>query len=233
MTNRGTNQKANIKNQNGISKTQKGGAGNSHDRPDSCVWHGLESSQLYVGGYSEAWPYLIPAPDAKSGDILMAAPKGCHATQRVGWDFIPCGFRHVRRTVLAIFLILIFLSTPVLAQCDFDWKFGQGLPGLNGSVSAMTTWDPDGDGPQQAMLIAGGVFSIAGDTQTRSIAAWDGMNWHPLGNGVTNNGIVSALTVYNGELIAGGGFTIAGGVSAKYIARWNGTIWQPLGSGMG
>jgi hypothetical protein len=38
------------------------------------------------------------------------------------------------------------------------------------------------------------------------------------------NGLVYALTVYNGELIAGGGFTTAGGQVSAYFARWVCTV---------
>lgn len=54
--------------------------------------------------------------------------------------------------------------------------------------------------------------------------------WDALSTGM--NGVVRALTTYNGELIAGGDFTSAGGVAANRIARWDGSTWQPLGSGM-
>jgi len=59
---------------------------------------------------------------------------------------------------------------------------------------------------------------------------WDGFAPYPQGQGMNN--VVSALTVYEGELIAGGIFSEAGGVPAGYIARWDGGSWRSLGSGM-
>jgi hypothetical protein len=130
------------------------------------------------------------------------------------------------------FVFSFFFIQPCLAngECSFAWKPGQGLPGLDGPVVAVTKWDPDGDGPLPELLVIGGYFSIAGNVVANNIAAWDGTSWHPLGSGM--NDIVWALTVYNGELIAGGYFTTVDGISANCIARWNGSSWQPLGNGM-
>ncbi len=124
------------------------------------------------------------------------------------------------------------LGTPpaAWADCPPEWLPGEGVPGVDGHVCAMTTWDPDGPGGQPELLVMGGRFTVAGDAVASNIAAWNGTSWQPLGSGM-NDG-VSALTVYNGELIAGGDFTTAGGDPASRIARWNGTIWQPLGSGV-
>ena len=111
-----------------------------------------------------------------------------------------------------------------------------------------TTWSPLGDGmgagfsniSVQALtvyngeLIAGGLFTAAGGTESNFIARWDGSTWSPLGSGM--NSTVYALSVYNGELIAGGRFTTAGGTEANRIARWDPGVpgqWSPLGSGMG
>jgi hypothetical protein len=136
-----------------------------------------------------------------------------------------------RSLYLALAVSLCLPVAPVRAQCPDHWLPGQGLPGVNGYVYAMTTWDPDGPGPQPELLVVGGFFGVAGEVLAANIAAWDGVAWHPLGSGM--NGSVEALTVHEGQLIAGGEFTTAGGVAANYIARWDGTEWHPLGSGMG
>ncbi len=44
----------------------------------------------------------------------------------------------------------------------------------NGTVFALTTWDPDGPGPQSAMLVAGGAFNTAGGLPGSLISALDG-----------------------------------------------------------
>ena len=81
-------------------------------------------------------------------------------------------------------------------------------------------------------LYVGGYFPIAGGIAAGSIARWDGVAWHALGNGM--NGSVGALVIApDGSLYAGGSFTTAGGVMTNHIARWDGLAWHPLGNGMG
>ncbi|MCC6678281.1 MAG: hypothetical protein IT436_14170 [Phycisphaerales bacterium] len=121
------------------------------------------------------------------------------------------------------------------------WDGTRGSPlgtGMDGSVSYLTTYDPDGSGPALPLLVAGGWFFTAGGVGASCIAAWDGTRWSALGTGM--NGPVNCLTTYDPDgagpappvLVAGGWFTSAGGVVAPYIAAWNGTRWSPLGAGM-
>ncbi len=116
------------------------------------------------------------------------------------------------------------------------WQpFGSGM---NGTVLALTTWDPDGNGPQPHQVVAGGIFTTAGGVMTNFVARWDGRAWLPLGTG-TNNWVL-ALTTWDPDgsgpqrvqLVVGGRFTTAGDVRANYIAGWDGGTWQPFGTGM-
>jgi len=133
------------------------------------------------------------------------------------------------------------VSAHRVAQWDGDsWQpLGTGLDGgIDPFVSALTTFDPDGDGPQPPQLIAGGFFDTAGGVSTLFIACWDGNSWQPVGSGT--NYAVLALTTFDQDgpggqqpqLFAGGAFTEAGGYPANYIARWDGASWLPLGAGM-
>jgi len=116
---------------------------------------------------------------------------------------------------------------------------GDGLPGTNGTVHAVMTWDPDGIGPHGGVLVVGGTFTAAGDAQANNIAIYDPVtgDWSSLGSGMTGlfgvfgTGVNALGTLSNGDLVAGGTFAFAGGVAASNIARWNGTQWSPLGSG--
>jgi hypothetical protein len=78
-------------------------------------------------------------------------------------------------------------------------------------------------------LIAGGHFSLAGESEAQNIARWDGSSWTPLGAGI--DGPVLVLTSTNDRLVAGGAFEHAGGVLVHSVASWNGTGWQTIGSG--
>ena len=110
--------------------------------------------------------------------------------------------------------------------------------GISGGVASLTVFDPDGDGPLNPQLIAGGSFSSAGGVPASGVARWNGSTWSALSSG--SMGPVTALTTYDGDgagplppiLVAGGNFTVAGGnVPANYVAGWNGNVWSPLSSG--
>jgi hypothetical protein len=62
------------------------------------------------------------------------------------------------------------------------------------------------------------------------VAAWDGMSWAPIGDGVSVG--IHALTVYDGDLVAGGPLTEAGGQPALHIAQWNGSAWSDFDGGI-
>jgi trimeric autotransporter adhesin len=94
-----------------------------------------------------------------------------------------------------------------------------GLTGLNGFIYATVTKDDD--------LYVGGRFTGAGGKMTNHITRWDGLEWHPLGDGF--NSEVYSVTTYNDDLYAGGFFTLSGGESVRYIGRWDGQAWHPVG----
>jgi hypothetical protein len=83
------------------------------------------------------------------------------------------------------------------------------------------------------VLVAGGLFAEAGEVPAQNIAAWDGVEWAALGDGL--DGRVYAVNAFDDgtrpALFAGGTFRNTGGVPADQIARWDGSRWQPLGMG--
>jgi hypothetical protein len=82
-------------------------------------------------------------------------------------------------------------------------------------------------------LIVAGRFDLAGGQPVRSIARWDGQNWHDVGGGVTGVfGMIRDLTTDGRYLYVAGSFTEAGGVPAKNVARWDGSTWTALGQGV-
>jgi len=139
-------------------------------------------------------------------------------------------------SVLALALVALgTVASPALGDCpNYDWLPWESVEQLNGIVYAATTWDPDGPCGNPPLLILGGAFTHAGALQVNRIVAWDGMNWLPLGNGVTGGDgpAVYALATYNGDLIAGGYFRDAGGLQVMSIARWDGVSWHGCGGGV-
>src|SRR5262245_28034100 len=68
-------------------------------------------------------------------------------------------------------MIALAAAAHVRAQCANSW-----LPlgsGANGDVRAMTSWDPDGPGPQSAVMVVGGTFSTIGGIFAHGVAIHD------------------------------------------------------------
>src|SRR5215470_930496 len=86
--------------------------------------------------------------------------------------------------LLAAVAAMFPAASGAIAQCSFDWQAGDGVPGVNGSASAVVSWDPDGAGPLPAVLAVGGSFQVAGRTLASNIAVWDGADFSPLGSGI-------------------------------------------------
>ena len=80
-------------------------------------------------------------------------------------------------------------------------------------------------------VYVGGQFTRAGGVAAQNIAAWDGQQWHNVGDA---DSYIAALAVGDGFLYAGGNFTQIGGVAAGHVARMNLQTgqWSPLSSGI-
>ena len=142
---------------------------------------------------------------------------------------------NLNRSVLVWAALAAPVSSVAMAQCEPHWLPGEGIRGLDGPVSALASWDPDGPGPLLPRMLAGGSFTIAGNAFASNLAAWDPQtqSWFPVGGGI--GGRVEALaTLPDGTIYAGGNFSSAGGIQASRIAKWDPvtSAWSSLGSGM-
>jgi hypothetical protein len=107
--------------------------------------------------------------------------------------------------------------------------------GTDDRVRALSTFDPDGSGPLNPLLIAGGEFTTAGGTSASRIAQWNGSSWSALASGADD--IVYALVTFDPDgdgpgtpaLLAGGAYATMGGMPADRLAAWNGAAWAPFG----
>jgi hypothetical protein len=138
----------------------------------------------------------------------------------------------MRSFVLAL-AILRLAADWLPAQCGSTWASSGGIPGADGWVGAMTTWDPDGAGPMPAQLVVGGNFRYAGAQPIDRVAMLDPVTgaWSPLFFGV--DGPVSAFaTLTSGELVVAGEFGGAYGTISPGIVRWNGSTWSSIGGGV-
>lgn len=138
------------------------------------------------------------------------------------------------RCLLPLAVVAALAAPPsALAQCT-DWLTGplqnsQAGNGADGNVNALHVWDPDGDGPQAARLVAGGTFSTIGGVTTGTIAWLDPSNgtWQRFAS-YSPFADVRALTTYNGQLVAGAGTTWD--FTHTIVGRWTGSSWQSLGN---
>ena len=82
-------------------------------------------------------------------------------------------------------------------------------------------------------LITAGDFDSIGGCPAHSIAAFDGVRWSALGNGLTSPSFTDCrAAVPSGDLLyAHGEFTTAGTVAADGFAVWDGTSWSAVGPG--
>jgi trimeric autotransporter adhesin len=140
---------------------------------------------------------------------------------------------HTRAITLAA-AILGASGLAAAGDCDPHWDSAIGQSGMNGNVYVLTVFD-DGLGSGPA-LYAGGQFTTAGGQTVNHIAKWDGLQWLPLGSGMSDQ--VYALTVFDDgsgfgpALYAGGNFITASGETVWNIAKWDGAQWSPLGAGV-
>ena len=113
-----------------------------------------------------------------------------------------------------------------------EWSaLGTGIPAE--FVASMTTWDGVGGN----RLYAGGRFPTAGGVTANGIAAWDGTQWHSMGDGITGwQPYVGHMMVWDdgsGEkLYVGGRFNTMDGLNIPLLARWDGETWEQVGSGL-
>jgi hypothetical protein len=139
---------------------------------------------------------------------------------------------HPLRTIVSACRVASLLAVPVAphaaAQC-LEPSRAFALPGIDGTVHALATFD-DGGGPR---LYAGGEFRVAGASQANNLARWTGSYWEGVPSGT--GGTVFALATFDdggGEaLYVGGYFLGAAGIPARNLARWDGAAWSQVGPG--
>lgn len=97
------------------------------------------------------------------------------------------------------------------------------------------------DGAVRSLAFAGGELYAGGDftkpivgTTSRYVARWDGSNWLPLPNDLSNgvDGPVLGMTEWAGGLLLAGSFETAGTVTLNHLARYDGGVWSAFGSGL-
>jgi len=115
--------------------------------------------------------------------------------------------------------VVATLAIPCAGQ---EWLPGWGDPKLGSAPWAMTTWDPDGDGPLGNCPTIGGTCSDP--STSAALSYWDGRGW--VGVRTTANTGVFGLGTHEGQLWACGGSTwgsnpaVSGNVAWFDRTRW-------------
>lgn len=159
-----------------------------------------------------------------------------------------CLIATIPATLAASTAVPVAIATP--PECQTRWL--DGVPtsdvyytgGHAPGVRAFTMWDPDGDGPEPARLVAGGAFDTIGGIGSPQVAAWvpGDRTFTALGQGftapATSGAYVTAVATApradgGQDLYAAGKIVLSGGIPINGVARWDGSSWRPLGSGLG
>lgn len=116
--------------------------------------------------------------------------------------------------------------------CPPRWTAGlfpgnQGIEGFLNCGVAAPTGDP------YAQFYVAGQFTMAGGVVANSVAAWNGVQWLPVGGGLGTGAYVSELVYFDDgagpSLHAIGSFNVNG---VRRVARWTGAAWEQLGGGV-
>jgi hypothetical protein len=177
-----------------------------------AAWDGASWSE-FAGGvqtasqsdYGGAYAFLMHDPDA-SGPLQQQ--------MFVGGSFLQAGGS---------------VAAASLARYDgAAWHAVGG--GTSGNVSALASYDRDGNGPAQADLYAGGGFSSIGGVSALNIARWDNAAWSALRGGIDEG--VYAMEVFDRDgpagpfvplLAIGGPFSV---VDGTFELGWGTTAWN-------
>ena len=185
-----------------------------------AVWNGTTWARVGTG----AGPQLVGYyGDVQTGTVYAVAFLGSNLY--VGGKFNRIGGVNANGIARLNGNTWSALGNGVRIEHDFDPQYESGI------VRAFAV--------ANNKLYVGGVFEVAGNLYTNSMAVWDGGNWSGLGGGVIDDdrsldpaGMVLAIAISGNNVYIGGNFDHAGNVDAKNIARWNGTSWSALGDGI-
>ncbi|MBI5762382.1 MAG: immunoglobulin domain-containing protein [Planctomycetes bacterium] len=98
----------------------------------------------------------------------------------------------------------------------------------------MASFDPDGEGPEQAALAVAGKFTEINGQPAINIAQWDGIGWSSVGGGLNGNFYKLAVFDEDGDgpdparLFVG--FQPLTSVGITGLGRWDGKSWSAVGS---
>lgn len=200
---------------------------------------GPQAPQLFVGQYGAgiSFPALAAWNSVSWTAVAAISNFGTEVRSMTTWDPDGAG---PQQEVLVVAGEL--LSSKVTAYNGLTNIATQlSISGqATGRVLAITTWDPDGAGPSNAVLVAAGdtqAFSAANPASVATLSAIRGA-WSPLGSG-PGALQVNTLAAFDLDgagpllprLFAGGRFRIASGAPGDFLASWDGSAWSGYAQG--
>lgn len=124
-------------------------------------------------------------------------------------------------------------GVPTLKVARWDGAQIHGFGGIAGSSQITTAFALKGLGGD---LHVGGEFKRAGTdpfggdgVATENIAAWDGVAWSAVGQGLGMNGTVLGFGHWNGGIVAVGSYSTAGTTLVNNVAWFDGGVWKKIG----
>ncbi len=199
----------------------------SYSSPDT--WSGVHAAvvfqeELIVGGSSQGTTPIFARWNGRRWDSIFHAPTwlGVSALTVAGDELIVAA--PMRRTLSGDDFVELHAwdgsSLRLLGRAQRHPPSPGSYP-LSPYVNALTTY--------RDQLIAAGYFDTLDGVACLNIAAWNGVQWMPLKDGLDDR--TFALAVFEDDLIAGGSFQRSGATSLARVARWDGRAWQRLGAG--
>ncbi len=147
-----------------------------------------------------------------------------------------CYSHRFGRVIQVTMTLCCSASFSVLGQSPAEtWQAANTIPGVDGEyhgtgIGSSAFWDPDGQGPLPPVWVVGGYFRAAGNTITRSVAAYNPQTqqWSSLGTGPN---LWSARVVLSpsGELFAWGSVYATNVPPNSRISKWSGQTWVAQG----
>ncbi len=103
-------------------------------------------------------------------------------------------------------------------------------------IHGVTSFDPDGEGPSNPLLLFYGRFTSINSQQIAGIAAWDGQSLSALGGGSLLDAYVHGLGTWDFDgdgpdptrLVAAGSFSLQGQSNEHKLLMLDGDTWNPL-----
>ena len=183
---------------------------------------------LTVFGFILAFGCLLPRGQCAPGDEHWDYRFGLPGANGAVTSIATCGNEvYAGGTLITSFGNV--LANNIAKWDGQTWTaLGAGISSSAQAVVNRIAFGTNGD------VYAGGMFTVAGSAAATNIARWDGVQWWPLGGGVSGgyNPGVNCLAVAGNLVFAGGSFTNAGGHLIKALAQWDGANWSALGGGV-